>query len=393
MEEKKWVTNPMVIKMKPQNARPQRKTVEAKQRKLPIHTLQNLKCTTTPPDQRIGVGQLYTLPTTPGEKRQQFLVNLLNVFSSQKDADEYKVFLARSRSAERGTYVVMTFPMGYWLSLPVPVWLHDGKGANVFNSQSTVNRINTYNSNSIFRLLKENFDQAIRSKIVRKARTDSSGPYMTADEENKILEPDGTVFSSAAAEEKKDQILEPDDKVFYNQKVLADKFKYGLAWVLPTIQTPGQEFESVAFAWLGAYATLDEVTSARKDIQRDQPEFNVYEFKLGTLLELPVKSWVLQSRNAVFYDSQEVLGEMLRSDNGVAAVEIETRDEKGEELGEETDEKGEEKELLQRLGIKPKPKLTPSPADDDHPPLDSMTKLRTTTDEGVEFVSYKLSKK
>lgn len=296
---------------------PESKLYIPQTRNIAAETLWDQKCKCVPLRQHFGVAWVDRVPQHANAKHDRFVIVPLRVFSTHRKATRYKKML--HQMPKYNDRPVMLFEMGNWHALPIPVWLTEESDQVDYMRRVIVRLIDndTKSTNVKHEVMKRRRKQdpeKLRSADeilthTKEARDDTSvDRYLTADEETMLLESKGTRYEAPEldAEEKEQAWETPDD-------ILSSKTRYGLMWVLPDVQSPGQKFTHVCFAWLGAYKTPTELDAAQRRIKSVHPEWSVISFALGTPLDLPVPSWIMQTNSNYVYDQSTMSALMMES--------------------------------------------------------------------------------
>lgn len=314
---------------------PQSKLYIPQTRNIPAEQLWDERCKCVPNGQQWGAAWLDRVPTEPGHVYEHFVIVPLRVFTTHSKAAKFERRL--KRNARYKDRPLMVFQLGQWLALPVPVWLKDDDSRVAYNRAAIVSLItnDTRSTNIKHEVIRRR--QKENAELLRKAdeilqptyeTADSSvsqrGPqhalpaghvrYHTSDEETALLEARGERYELPHPDAVAESAWQKP------HSLLSSKHTYGLMWVLPDIQSPGQEFEHVCFAWLGAYATQQHVDDAQRLIKAAHPEWSVVSFEIGTPLQMPIPSWIMQVNSSYVYD-QDTLNQLMMRDNAYRSPE------------------------------------------------------------------------
>ena len=283
------------------------------------------QCKHVPNKQIWGVAWLNKTPIHPDDKYDSFVVVLLKTFALQRKAIKYKTLIMRKYPGRSA----IIFRMGYWLTLPIPQWLTTDKAIIKYNEEAGVALIKNDARNT-----------KIKHEIVKRRtkRSNIDTSYLEPEEETLRLEPDGQAYvapSESKQHETSDGTLETgqtsteevppveddswerapivDTKSTWlvPKDITSESHPFGLLWVLPDIQAPGQFFKNIAFAWLGAYENMETVETAQAKIKESHPSWSVTLCEMGTPLQIPIPTWLLQQRQQILYD-QPILSEFMQ---------------------------------------------------------------------------------
>lgn len=303
-------------------------------RNISAEKLWDEKCKCVPHGQNWGCAWIDRVPDKPGKVFERFVIVPLKVFRTYKKAVKFQHRVQKKHKYKDRPFMI--FQLGQWLALPVPVWLSSEDEQVDYTHNALVKLItnDTRSTNVRREVMKRR--QKEDAEVLREADELTQPAYKTTapdgsfvdvpqtgdkkelptgharylrpDEETAILEATGRRYErpDADEEQKKFEWERPID-------LISSRYNFGLMWVLPDIQSPGQKFKHVSFAWLGAYATESDLDAAQRMIKASHPEWSVVSFEIGTPLQLPIPQWIMQVNSSYVYD-QETVGKLMMQD-------------------------------------------------------------------------------
>lgn len=311
---------------------PESKLYIPQTRNIPALELSEERCKYVPRNQEWGCAWVDRVPDQPGGKYERFVIVPLRVFKTGRMAQKFLRQI--TKTPEYKDRPLMIFQMGYWLVLPSPEWLKSDNDRVEYNSATLIKLIERDTKSTVIK--QEVMKRRQKEKAAKLAEADRKyvkptyakstksidqkelqavvparhAQYRSADEETALLEAKGRRYERPDPEdEKKEQTWKiPTD-------LMSDELVWGLMWVLPDVQSPGQKFEAVSFAWLGAYQTHEHLEQAQRAIKKEHPEWSVISFRVGQPLQLPIPSWLMQVDSKYVYDQDTVCELMMQSPN------------------------------------------------------------------------------
>lgn len=254
----------------------------------------------TPHKQTFGVAFFGPIPKTAGNKYTRFQICGLSVHKNEARANSERDHI-REKHPEQ---MPGTFRMGMWHVLPVPVWL-ETESEQVEYARTCI----SYHMN-----LEKRKTKLRQDLVKRRSKLPVGTKPFEAHEEATLLEPDDVVDPPIDEEEKEKKVIKFKELVFR-------KHAWGLMSVLPEVQNPNQSFEFVCFNWIGAYKSRSDAEHERAIIQPKYPEWQIFSFKLGEPLDLPVPVWLFKQEQFAF-DQRTMKDFMSCTTNGPNPEEL-----------------------------------------------------------------------
>lgn len=322
------------------------------------------KCSRSPRKQNYGVCFVNKCPQKP-EDNSGYVMVPLRTFKRLRSARAFRDFLLKHPVYR--SFIPMIVRIGYWSSLPVASWLNSEGERVEFATAAVVERIEHDAKASSIRTevmkrrrledpekLREADEKFLKPKRVdivdgefteREREQPEEVPkgqqhYLSAEEETLLLEKGSVPFDPIDDDEEDEQKgwSRPVD-------ILKETQRYILLWVLPETQSPGQVFPNVAFAWLGAFSSMDKVRLAQSQIKKQHPDWAVYCSETGYPLHIPVRTWIMQDQNKMEFDQPMIRDLMQQEEFTPEMFEAQKRKEEERQVAQENAKQDMEKLL------------------------------------------------